>query len=461
MQHLILKFVSSARAAGLRISTAETLDCLNQLMFIDPLNERQFSRVLRANFAKSYRDQGKFDQLYHLFFHELRDEEDITGSDPITKTNEQLFQKLREQATGENLLPAVIDFLAGDPAEYIAMLQGIEAHAGTNSTGSGANMGAMVQRLNILLSLNKIKGSVSNFLADNRDGIEWETREAIADHFNQRANSAFRLLTRNFFASQQKPVRKKKSYDRRLTQLGEVPFASLTRKEVMEMRDAIRELVRKLKDIVTRRNAIHSRGTLDIKKTLRKACQYQGVPLEIVWRKKPPQKGKVVVLCDVSGSVWSSAKFMLNMLYSLQECFTKVRSFIFVAGLDEVTSFFDDHDIDNAIDKVMKDADIEYGESTDYGQTFREFKADYMDILNKKTTLIIIGDGRSNYTHPEPGILDEMREKCRRLIWLNPETEMFWYSGDSEMRTYESLCSDVRPCGNLNQLTAFIRSLIV
>ena len=121
----------------------------------------------------------------------------------------------------------------------------------------------------------------------------------------------------------------------------------------------------------------------------------------------------------------------------------------------------DDHDIDDAIDKVMKDADIEYGESTDYGQTFREFKAEYMDILNKKTTLVVIGDGRSNYTHPEPGILDEMRGKCRRLIWLNPETEMFWYSGDSEMRTYESLCNDVRACGNLNQLRAFIESLIL
>jgi uncharacterized protein with von Willebrand factor type A (vWA) domain len=460
MQHLILKFVSSARAAGLRISTSETLDCLKQLAFIDPLDERQFSRVLRANFAKSHRDQSKFNQLYHLFFHELRDEEDIGGSEPISQYKKELLQQIREKTDPEEILPSVIDFLAGDPTDYIRMLQGLESHAETNSKGIGSNMGAMVRRLNLLLSLNKIRGAVSGFLSINRDRIGWETREAIGSHFDQRMDSAFRLMARNFFPYP-KTRKKRKSYDRRLTQLGEVSFTSLTKKEVMEMRDAIRALVRKLKDIVTRRYAVQSRGALDVKKTLRKACRYQGVPLEIVCRKKPPRKGKVVVLCDVSGSVWSSARFMLNMLYSLQECFTKVRSFIFVAGLDEVTSFFDDHDIDDAIDKVMKDADIEYGASTDYGQTFREFDAEYMDILNKKTTLIIIGDGRSNYTHPEPGILDEMREKCRRLIWLNPEAEMFWYSGDSEMRTYESLCNDVRACGNLNQLTAFIQNLIL
>jgi uncharacterized protein with von Willebrand factor type A (vWA) domain len=461
MQDLVLKFVSSARAAGLRISTSETLDCLKQLAFIDILNERQFSRVLRANFAKSHRDQCKFNQLYHLFFHELRDEEDINGSEPIGPYKKELLLQIRQSADSEKLLPAVIEFLAGDPAGYIGMLQGIESGAeASGSGGIGSGMGAMVRRMHILLSLNKIRGAVSAFLFNNRDRIDWETREAVRRHFSRRADSAFRLMARNFFPYQ-KTHPKRNSYDRRLTLLGETPFTSLTRKEVAEMRDAIRALVRKLKDIVTRRYAVHSRGALDVKKTLRKACRYQGIPLEIIYRKKPPRKGRLVVLCDVSGSVWASARFMLNMLYSLQECFTKVRSFIFVAGVDEVSSFFDEHDIDNAIDRVMKDADIEYGESTDYGRTFREFTAGFADILNKKTTLIIIGDGRSNYTHPEAGILDEMRNKCRRLIWLNPEAEMFWYSGDSEMRTYEPLCHDIRACGNLNQLTAFIQSLIL
>ena len=227
------------------------------------------------------------------------------------------------------------------------------------------------------------------------------------------------------------------------------------------MREVIEQFVRKLKDTISRRYAVKNRGALDVKKTLRRAAGYQGIPVELFFRNRPPRKAKIVTLCDVSGSVWSAARFMLNMLYSLQECFTQVRSFVFVAGLDEVTRIFEDCEINQAIDKVLKEADIEYNAATDYGFTFRQFKKDFMDILNKKTTLIIIGDGRSNYSNPEDQILEEMREKCRRVIWLNPETQYFWYTGDSEMRAYQACCTEVRPCQNLNQLLDFIKSLVL
>jgi len=227
------------------------------------------------------------------------------------------------------------------------------------------------------------------------------------------------------------------------------------------MREVIEQLVRRLKDTLGRRHARKRRGVLDVKKTLRRAAGYQGIPMELFFRNRPPRKAKIVTLCDVSGSVWSAARFMLNMLYSLQECFTQVRSFVFVAGLDEVTNIFEDHEINQAIEKILKEADIEYNAATDYGLTFRQFKKKYMDILNKKTTLIIIGDGRSNYSNPEEQILDAMRERSRRVIWLNPETPYFWYTGDSEMRTYQAYYHEVRPCQNLNQLLDFIKSLIL
>ena len=460
MQNLILKFIASARAAGLRISTSETLDCLNQLQHIDPLKESQFSCTLRTNFAKSHRDQQLFNHLYDLFFHELRDAENLSGSEKISPIKKEIKTHLKTNMDTDGPMAPLMDFLDGNPAGYLQKLREIESEGTGTTSGVGSGLGGMVRRLDIMLAINRTSVSVSDFLAKNRTRIHWETRQDIEAHYRQQLNSALRLLTRHRTTGSIQS-KKRKSYDRHLGKLGEVSFTSLTRKEVEEMRDAIRALVRKLKDTVILRYAIHSRGVLDIKKTLRKAAQYQGLPLEIIYRKKPPRRGKIVVLCDVSGSVWSSAKFMLNMLYSLQECFTKVRSFVFVSGLDEVSHFFEDHDVDQAIDRVMSDADIAYDASTDYGQTFREFKAEYMDILNKKTTLIIIGDGRSNYTNPEAGILNEMREKCRRVLWLNPETEVFWYSGDSEMSAYQEICNEVRPCGNLNQLIEFIKELIL
>ena len=279
-------------------------------------------------------------------------------------------------------------------------------------------------------------------------------------HFNDRLDSARRLLLQHPPA-QEPDDSKHVSHRRHLSRLGEVHFASLTPKEVEEMREVIEQLVRRLKDTVGRRYAARRRGVLDVKRTLRRSARYQGVPMEIVSRHRPPRKAKIVTLCDVSGSVWSAARFMLNILYSLQECFSQVRSFIFVAGLEEVTRIFQTYEINQAIEKVLTEAEINYNAATDFGLTFRQFKRHYLDILNKKTTLIIIGDGRSNYTSPEEGILEQMHERSRRVIWLNPETEQFWYTGDSEMRAFQAHCDEVRPCQNLNQLVEFIRSLVL
>lgn len=230
---------------------------------------------------------------------------------------------------------------------------------------------------------------------------------------------------------------------------------------MVRLRDVIAKLVRKLRDMVTRRHAARSRGVPDIKRTLRSATRTQGIPLVLKFRRKPPRKGRIVVLCDVSGSVWSSARFMLTMLYALQDCFDRVRSFVFVDAPVDVTRFFDDFDIDRALAEVLQCADIAYGAPTDYGRMLRLFKARYMDTVNKKTTVIVIGDGRTNYGNPEEDILEEIRDRCRRLLWLNPEAEPFWNSGDSEMRTYEVFCNEVRNCRNLNQLAAFIQELVL
>ncbi len=460
MVNLILKFVACSRAAGLRISTSEVLDCLHQLKWVDILDEPQFAAVLRANFAKSRREQFHFDRMFHLFFRELRQEAGIAQGEPLADQVHNTLQAISPEGNGNTALQAVLDFLGGDPLAFLGQLQQGGFEGNGKGGGTGSNLGTMVQRLELMLQINAVETALMNYLTAQRDQIHWETRHALKALFDDRITSARRLLTR-----ERRPYederRKTTSYQRYLDRLGEIHFASLTRKEVESMRAVIEQLVRKLKDTVGRRYAAKNRGALDVKKTLRAAAGYQGIPVELFFRNRPPRKAKIVTLCDVSGSVWSAARFMLNMLYSLQECFTQVRSFVFVAGLDEVTRIFEDFEINQAIDKVLKEADIEYNAATDYGLTFRQFKAHYLDILNKQTTLIIIGDGRTNYSNPEDQILDEMRERSRRVIWLNPETEYFWYTGDSEMRTYQACCDEVRPCQNLNQLLDFIKSLVL
>jgi len=460
MVSLVLKFVACSRAAGLRISTSEVLDCINQLQLVDILDEPQFKAVLRANFAKSRREQQRFNHLYHLFFHELREDITTAQAESLAEEIAEIVDALGNGQNTDDTRKSIMALLNGDPSAYIEEMRAVQTEGQGDHHGLGSNLGALTRRIGIMLELNRVEASIPRLLEDRRSRLDWETRRDLADYFNNRLDTARRLLSRN-----RDPgdigAQTVTSYTQRLNQLGETYFASLTEKEIEEMRDVIKQLVRKLKDTVNRRFVVRNRGVLDVKKTLRISAGYQGVPIEIAWRKRPHRKGKIVVLCDVSGSVWSAARFMLNMLYSLQECFTQVRSFVFVAGLDEVTDIFEKHEIHQAIDKILKEAKIDYNASTDYGLTFRQFKKEYLDILNKKTTFIIIGDGRTNYANPEESILEEMRERCRRVIWLNPETEQFWYSGDSEMRIYRSYCHEVRPCQNLNQLTEFIRDLVL
>jgi uncharacterized protein with von Willebrand factor type A (vWA) domain len=460
MVNLILKFVSISRAAGLRISSSEVLDCINQLQLIDILDEQQFAAVLRANFAKSRREQFHFDRLYELFFHELRQESGVAQGDPLSEEVENAVQTLIPETDGGGAYQSVLDFLMGDPLAFLEQIRQGFFDGKRSGGGIGSNLGPMIRRLELSLQISTAESALRQYIADQRDRIPWETRRDLKDLFEARLGSARRLLTGQH-RSIEANGKKTESYQKHLDRLGEIHFASLTKREVEGMREVIEQFVRKLKDSVGRRYATRNRGTLDIKKTLRRAAGYQGIPVELFFRHRPPRKTKIVTLCDVSGSVWSAARFMLNLLYSLQECFTQVRSFVFVAGLDEVTGIFEACEINQAIDKVLKEADIEYNAATDYGLTFRQFKKEFMDILNKKTTFIIIGDGRSNYSNPEERILDEIRGKCRRVIWLNPETEYFWYTGDSEMRTYQSLCTEVRPCQNLNQLLNFIKSLVL
>jgi uncharacterized protein with von Willebrand factor type A (vWA) domain len=305
-----------------------------------------------------------------------------------------------------------------------------------------------------------LEAQLGQALAGRRDGLGWEERRDLAGHFQDRLNAVRRML--GAAAEPPAPSEERQRPSRHVTdELGEVHFASLTPREVEAMREAIAQFVRRLKDRIRRRNAARRRGVPDLKKTLRRAAAYEGVPFEVCYRRRPPRRAKVVALCDVSGSVWSAARFMLNLLYSLQDSFAQVRSFIFVAGVQEVSRVFKRYAVNAAIDKILKEADIDYNAATDYGRTFREFRRRHMDSLNRQTTLIVIGDGRCNYTHPEEGLLAQMRARCRRLIWLNPEARQFWHTGDSEMRAYAGVCDEVRPCQNLDQLLAFITTLVL
>lgn len=461
MVKLIQQFVSCCRASGLRVSTSEVLDSLNQLQLIDPTDEMQFRSLLRANLAKSIKDVQHFDRLYHLFFHEMRmDRGDMTQAAFHSEQINNAAEVLKKMPHDNYVYDAVVDFLQGNPLALLREMRRIRTEAEAEVTMLRFNLGPLGNRLNVMLQIDKAASAANALVEENYSKTDSAAGRELAAYFEERVATARSILMHEPLPGDTS-AKKTQTEEQRLKGLGEKSFSSFSKAEIEEMRDAIDKLVRKLKNLSSRRFSVRNRGSIDVKKTLRSSAKYNGVPVEIKYRRKAKRKSRIVTLCDVSGSVWTAARFMLNLLYSLQDCFDKVNSFVFVDHLSDVTTIFEEHEINEAIRMVLTLSDVHYNASTDYGETLRNFKKYHMDLLTKKTTLIIVGDGRTNYMNPEDAILGQMRERCRRVIWLNPEQENLWGTGDSEITSYIQHCHEVRQCRNINQLFTFIEELVL
>jgi uncharacterized protein with von Willebrand factor type A (vWA) domain len=240
--------------------------------------------------------------------------------------------------------------------------------------------------------------------------------------------------------------------DRRSMQsLAEKSFFYLTEDEIRRMQEAVTRLARRLKNVVSVRRRRARRGAFDSSATLRKNLQYGGVPFRIVFDRKRREKPQIVVLCDVSDSVRNVSRFMLQFVYSLQDLYTKVRSFVFVADVGEVTEMFKEKEIQVALDEALRGDVINVYAHSDFGRAFRAFHRDHLNAINKRTTVIVLGDARNNYNLPNEWVLRDIEQRAKQLIWLNPENHMTWGFGDREMDRYAPYCTVVEDCRTLSQ----------
>ena len=198
------------------------------------------------------------------------------------------------------------------------------------------------------------------------------------------------------------------------------------------------------------------RGQLAVPATLRKAMATDGVPFKPQWRKSVRRKPQILILCDVSGSVAAYAKFLLLFVHSLQDILPRTRSFAFSSNLGEVTETLRALPVEIAIERV----NLKYGGATDYARAFEDFANLAMADINRVTTVIVLGDARNNNTDPRLDLLAEIRSKCRQLIWLNPESQRSWSTGDSEMAGVMRNCDVAAECSTLKQLERVIDTLL-
>ena len=242
----------------------------------------------------------------------------------------------------------------------------------------------------------------------------------------------------------------------------EVDFMHASREEITQLRKAIYPLARRLAVRLARKRRHRRRGPLDFRSTVRHSLSYGGVPAEPKFRYPKPAKPEIFVLADISGSVAAFARFTLHLVYALAAQFSKVRSFVFIDGVDEVTRFFDGvEDIGEAVHKVNTEADVVWVDGhSDYGHVFEAFWNRWGREIGPKTTVLVLGDARNNYHASNSWVLKEMGKRARHVYWLNPEPRAYWDTGDSIIGDYADQTDGVFECRNLRQLEGFVDHLV-
>jgi uncharacterized protein with von Willebrand factor type A (vWA) domain len=239
--------------------------------------------------------------------------------------------------------------------------------------------------------------------------------------------------------------------------LSRIRLSNLDKSDMKIMRELIRKLAKRLASRHSRRRKKAQRGMLDIRRTMRANVAYDGKLFNLAWRRVKVERPKLIVLCDVSGSVAAVSRFFLMFLYSLDEVMPKTRSFVFSNRAGEITDLLQGDDLETAMEAALR----QYGGgSTDYGMSIMDLAEATLDSVDKKTTVMVLGDARSNYGDPGHLALKEFYERAGRVIFLNPEPETVWDTGDSEMKKLGAYCTHKQTCNSVKHVERVLDDLL-
>lgn len=231
--------------------------------------------------------------------------------------------------------------------------------------------------------------------------------------------------------------------------------------ELEQMRRAISRLARKLSSRYSLRYKRAKHGSIDLRRTIRQAfVSTGGVPVELKHKKRIISRPEIILLCDVSESVAAFSQFMLQLVYAIQFHFSYVRSFLFVDLVDEVTGYFKNRDVDQAIQEALAQGKYSSGVFSDYGRVFDLFSRTYLPAVSARSTVIILGDARNNHFPDYGKSFEKICSQVRRVIWLNPQPKSEWNTRDNIMNVYTAHCHEVFECSTIRQLEKVMDELL-
>ncbi len=466
MDDRIIEFSDLLRRNGVRISVSENMDALRSLELVGIADSSLFKDALRASLIKRSVDLKMFDDLFDLFFFGLGRAVTESELDLMKQLglSPREFQKMLEElqtlleSTSQELSPLARALLSGDMGQVERLLREAAAQK-LEKSRNGIHTGAYSQQLASRLGLRSVEEQLAGFARRHGLGANPEALERIDRYVNLRLQQLARMI-RNLIQDELQKAGIDGRGNDRVEYLLQKSFSYYTEEDIKRMNDVVKRLAQRFKNLLTARRKKARRGRFDVQGTLRHNLQYGGVPFRIHLKRRKKEKPQVVMLCDISDSVLNASRFMLQFVYSVQELYSKVRSFVFVSDVGEVTQLFEEHEINRAIETALKGEVVDVYCHSNFGRAFQSFHRDHLSSVTGKTTFLIIGDGRNNYNNPNTWALKEIRARAKRVIWLNPESRLTWGVGDSEMGRYMRHCDLVEECRNIDQLYKVIDRIV-
>ncbi|MCP5420814.1 MAG: VWA domain-containing protein [Gammaproteobacteria bacterium] len=503
MDSSINRFIYLLKRNGVRISPSESIDAMLALGYV-PLDDKETLRtVLRSTLVKDVHDLSVFEELFELFFswpkpdrhtdhghghdHHHHDDEpkepermvfepedrgitDPEGQHPhgqpveirdyfdpdkmVTRFNPHqdpnqlslsaLSQNLilnRNKGLLDKVMKRVTHQMNVRRVKNLSQAGELNFNEGLETLDADLVVGAMEELLDDLRDM-QVDEQLVNQLASQIDGIIANLPELLK-----------RYIEREMALQKDKNPQPEPEVDSAY----DYHFGESERREMEEI---VRRLGRHMRGARSYRRFISHRGRISIAHTLRRNMMYEGIPFSPVLTSRRDEKPRLVVICDVSLSVRNTARFMLHLLYSLQSLFEQVRSYAFVSDLVDVSQYFEQLDLAQAIGTVFSGELLDVDANSNYGQAFEIFCQRHLAVVTQQSTVIILGDGRGNRNPPNAGALETIRHRAKQLLWLSPEPRGSWGLGSSDMPLYEPICHRAEVVRNLKQLGQVTEDLI-
>lgn len=466
MIDLLTDFIGELRAAGIPVSMVEAIDAMEAVRHVDLGDRSGLKAALGATLVKNERHARAFDVAFEVFFAHHRniraDEDQAASNRPGANGSQDAGGGLGE-ADLEALLESMFQaLLSGDLASMeAAARRAVTEYAGIEPgrpVGGTYYLYRTLRRIDLDALRERLLEAVLADVDENDALDQRLAREDVEAMIGRLRRELQDEIRRRLVAD-----RGRQSVARTLRQplVEDINLMHATRTDLEEIEEVIDPLTRKLAARLARRRRLLRTGRLDFRRTVRRSLASGGVPLDPAFRKSRPHRPEVFLLCDISGSMATFARFTLQFTYAMSSHFSRLRSFVFIDTVDEVTRYFGPGvDFAEAVNRISTEAEAVWLDGhSDYGNSLAVFEERFGPEITPRTTVIVTGDARNNYRPGRAEVLSSIRSRARSLFWLNPEPRSYWDSGDSIMGRYEPYCDGVFEVRTIRQLEQFVEQL--